>query len=151
MNNPELLNEVAKYLPPDLYLVQGRRSGEIKVVVRPDPFGDTVLKGGPDKPKPTMTDVQGAIKQQKFKQTPTSMEVFGDLSDMMKDVQAERDTEKAAKKSKKEAEEGAPSGSDAEQMQQDAEAEAQAQAQADYDALDPFTPAGPAQIVTGKH
>ena len=147
MNNPELLNELAKYLPPDLYLIQKRKGGEIEVVVRPDPNDDTVLKGGPDKPKPTMTDVEGAIKQQKFKQTPTSMEVFGDLSDMMKDVDSERDTEKAAKKKKKEAEESGPSGSDAEQMQQDAEAEAQAQAEAEYDALDPFTAAGPAQNI----
>ena len=147
MNNPELLNEVAKYLPPDLYLVQGRRGGEVKVVVRPDPVGDTVLKGGPDKPKPTMTDIEGAIRQQKFKQTPTSMEVFGDLSDMMRDIESERDTEKTAEKRKKEAEKNAPSESDAEQMQQDAEAEAQAQAQAEYDALDPFTPAGPAQNI----
>jgi nicotinamide mononucleotide adenylyltransferase len=147
MNNPELLNEAAKYLPPDLYLIQKRKGGEIEVVVRPDPNDDTVLKGGPDKPKPTMTDVEGAIRQQKFKQTPTSMEVFGDLSDMMKDVESQRDTEKEAEKRKKETEEKMPSDSDTEQMQQDADAEAQAQAQAEYDALDPFTPAGPAQNI----
>ena len=146
MNNPEILNEVAKYLPPDLYLVQKRKRGDIEVVVRPDPVEDTVLKGGPDKPKPTMTDIQGAIKQKKFKQTPTSIQVFGDVSDMMQDIEKEEKALKSGKKAKQDKEAaGIPSAEDQEAA--DAQAAAEEQAQADYDALDPFTPSGPAQNI----
>jgi hypothetical protein len=137
MNNPELLNEVAKYLPPDLYLVQKRKSGNVEVVVRPDPVDDSVLKGGPDKPKPTMTDIQGAINQKKFKQTPTSIEIFGDVSDMMKDVKDQKQTEKEAEAKKKEAGQGAPEDPGSEE---EIAAAAEEQAQAEYDALDPFMP-----------
>tara|TARA_R100001460_G_scaffold48514_6_gene86523 strand:+ start:3712 stop:6282 length:2571 start_codon:yes stop_codon:yes gene_type:complete len=140
MEKPELLNEVAKYLPPDLYLVQKRKSGNVEVVVRPDPVDDSVLKGGPDKPKPTMTDIQGAINQKKFKQTPTSIEIFGDVSDMMKDVKDQKQTEKEAEAKKKEAEQGSPEDPGSEE---DIAAAAEQQAQAEYDALDPFMPTQP--------
>ena len=140
MDKPELLNEVAKYLPPDLYLVQKRKSGNVEVVVRPDPVDDSVLKGGPDKPKPTMTDIQGAINQKKFKQTPTSIEIFGDVSDMMKDVKDQKKSEKEAESNKKEAGEQGPEDPGSEE---DIAAAAEEQAQAEYDALDPFMPTQP--------
>ena len=146
MNNPEILNEVAKYLPPDLYLVQKRKRGEIEVVVRPDPVEDTVLKGGPDKPKPAMTDIQNAIKQKKFKQTPTSIQVFGDVSKMIQDMEREEKDLKSGKKAKKDKEAaGVPSAEEQQAAEQQAAAEEQAQAE--YDALDPFTPSGPAQNI----
>ena len=140
MNKPELLNEVAKYLPPDLYLVQKRKSGNVEVVVRPDPVDDSVLKGGPDKPKPTMTDIRGAINKKKFKQTPTSIEIFGDVSDMMKDVESENDTEKKAEAKRKESKIGASKDPASEEEMAAAGEEEEAQAQAAYDAIDPFMP-----------
>lgn len=75
-----LLDEAAKYLRPDLYLIRKRKQNKVEVVVRPDPDDDVVLKGGPDKQKPTITDVMNHIKKGEFKQTPTSIQVFGDLS-----------------------------------------------------------------------
>lgn len=75
-----LLDEAAKYLRPDLYLIRKRKQNKVEVVVRPDPDDDVVLKGGVDKQKPTITDVMNHIKKGEFKQTPTSIQVFGDLS-----------------------------------------------------------------------
>lgn len=149
MDKPELINEVAKYLPPDLYLVQKRKSGKIEVVVRPDPVDDSVIKGGPDKPKPTMTDIQGAINKKKFKQTPTSIEIFGDVSDMMKDVDDDKESKKQAASNVEDAK-GKKSQSPGSDEEGDAAAQAAAEEQAQaeaYDALDPFAPTEPATRV----
>ena len=90
MENENLIQEAAKYLRPDLYLVRKRKTNKIEVVVRPDPDEDVVVKGGPESQKPTLTDVKNAIAKGDFKQTPTSIKIFGDLSGEMKGAKKEK-------------------------------------------------------------
>lgn len=95
MENENLIQEAAKYLRPDLYLVRKRKTNKIEVVVRPDPDEDVVTKGGPESQKPSITDVKNAIAKGEFKQTPTSIKIFGDLSDEMKGAKKEKKAGKA--------------------------------------------------------
>ena len=92
-----LLDEAAKYLRPDLYLIRKRKQNKVEVVVRPDPDADVVLKGGQDKQKPTITDVMNHIKKGEFKQTPTSIQVFGDLSAEIAETEEKPETGSAPK------------------------------------------------------
>jgi len=89
LGDEQALMEAAKYLRPDLYLIRKRKQNKVEVVVRPDPDEDVVLKGGPDKQKPTITDVMNHVKKGEFEQTPTSIEIFGDLSAEIKKQEAE--------------------------------------------------------------
>lgn len=100
IENEKALTEAAKYLRPDLYLVRKRKTGKVEVVVRPDPVEDVVEKGGPDEPKPTLNDVKAAIQKGSFKQTPTSIKIFGDLSDEMKKSKSEDKKKKGPEKGK---------------------------------------------------
>ena len=90
IKDEKMLQEAAKYLRPDLYLVRKRKTNKIEVVVRPDPDEDVVVKGGPESQKPTLTDVKNAIAKGDFKQTPTSIKIFGDLSGEMKGKNKEK-------------------------------------------------------------
>ena len=142
LGEEQALMEAAKYLRPDLYLIRKRKQNKVEVVVRPDPDEDVVLKGGPDKQKPTITDVMNHIKKGDFKQTKTSIQLFGDLSAEMKQQEAEKQVQKGTVQKAEGGRAGeVGAGAQPQEMSPEEAAAAAAEAEA-QEPLDISTPAG---------